>query len=160
VSADFAGLLGTLTSNSVKFIVIGGAAAIAHGSSRMTQDLDIVYERSLENLSRICDALGVYKPYLRGVPPGLPFRLDAETLRRGLNFTLTTDLGDVDLFGDIPGGGGYSHLIDKTLDLEIFGYICKGLDLETLIAVKKAAGRPKDLEAVAELELIREELES
>jgi predicted nucleotidyltransferase len=79
------------------------------------------------------------------------------TLKSGLNFTLTTKLGDIDLLGEIIGGGIYENLIDKTIPLEVFGYRCPGLNLETLIAVKRAAGRPKDLEAIAELEAIREE---
>ena len=154
---DFAGLLGALSTHRVDYILIGGAAAIAHGSSRFTQDLDIVYQRSPENLQRLVNALSPHAPYLRGAPPGLPFKLDLATLKSGLNFTLTTKLGDIDLLGEIIGGGSYEKLIDKTIPLEVFGYLCPGLNLETLIAVKRAAGRPKDLEAIAELEAIREE---
>ncbi len=123
----------------------------------MTQDLDIVYDRRVDNLARIANALGPHAPYLRDVPEGLPFRLDVETLKSGLNFTLVTSLGDIDLMGDIPGGGGYDDLVDKSIELEVFGSRCLGLDLETLIVVKRAAGRLKDLEAVAELEMIRDE---
>ena len=46
-----------------------------------------------------------YQPYLRGAPPGLPFRWDDRTLKAGLNFTLTTTLGDLDLLGEVAGGG-------------------------------------------------------
>ena len=74
-----------------------GVAATIHGSARVTQDLDIVYARTPENFARLVAALAPHAPYLRGAPPGLPFRWDAETIRRGLNFTLTTTLGDVDL---------------------------------------------------------------
>ena len=89
---DFAALLGTLGRHHVEFIVVGGAAAIAHGSSRLTQDLDIVYERSQKNLERLVGALENEKPYVRGAPPGLPFVWDLSTISRGLNFTLTTSL--------------------------------------------------------------------
>jgi hypothetical protein len=88
---------------------VGGAAAIAHGSARLTQDLDIVYSRSQENLRRVAAALAAHNPYLRGAPPGLPFIWDAATLARGLNFTLVTSLGDIDLLGEIPGGGATKH---------------------------------------------------
>jgi hypothetical protein len=88
----------------------GGAAAIAHGSARFTQDLDIVYLRTATNLGRLAAALADHKPYLRGVPPGLPFVWDDATLARGLNFTLVTSLGDIDLLGEIPGGGTYEEL--------------------------------------------------
>lgn len=86
--------------------VVDGTAAIAHGSARLTQDLDIVYQRSRANLDRLVVALADLKPYLRGVPPGLPF-------------------------------------------------VC--LSLSQLIHAKRAAGRPKDFEALAELEAIEEE---
>ena len=154
---DFQGLLFALTQHRVEYIVIGGAAGIAHGSARLTQDLDIVYRRSPENLINLTAALAGLSPYLRGAPPGLPFLWDAETLRRGLNFTLVTTLGDIDLLGEIPGGGGWEGLHAGAIALEVFDLTCLCLSLPQLIRAKIAAGRPKDLEAVAELEAIREE---
>jgi hypothetical protein len=153
---DFPALLRTLAEAAVRFIIVGGAAATAHGSARLTQDLDLVYERSPENLRRLVAALGPHEPYLRGAPPGLPFVLDEATLRRGLNFTLTSKLGDVDLLGEIVGGGGYADLEPHAVELELFGVRCLCLGLDKLIDVKRAAGRPKDLEALAELVAIRE----
>jgi len=152
----FAELLRGLASAQVDFVLIGGVAAAAHGSSRVTQDLDIVYSRSAENLNRVVSALGSLKPYLRGAPAGLPFRLDAETLKAGLNFTLTTDLGWIDLLGEITGGGRYDDLAPHAIKVDVFGVTCRVLDLETLIQTKRAAGRPKDFEDLAELEIIRD----
>jgi hypothetical protein len=153
---DFPALLRTLHEHRVRFLIVGGAAATAHGSARLTQDLDLVYDRSLENLERLVRALAPHEPYLRGAPPGLPFALDVETLRRGLNFTLTSKLGDVDLLGEIVGGGGYGELEPHGVAMELFGVRCLVLGLDKLIDVKRAAGRPKDLEALAELVAIRE----
>jgi len=90
---DFEALLGALDRNRVEYIVVGGAAAIAHGSARFTQDLDVVYRRSPENLERLVSALRDFKPYLRGAPPGLPFVWERATLSHGLNFTLETRSG-------------------------------------------------------------------
>jgi hypothetical protein len=146
-----------LHRGGVDFIVVGGVAAIAHGSPRLTNDLDIVYGRSSDNIERLATALSSLCPYLRGAPPGLPFRWDAATLRRGLNFTLTTSLGDLDLLGEIAGGGGYDALLPHTAALDAFGGRFRFLNLDKLIQVKRAAGRPKDLEAIAELEAILEE---
>jgi predicted nucleotidyltransferase len=87
----------------------------------------------------------------------LPFRWDEATLTHGLNFTLITDIGAIDLLGEITGGGGYDALLPRTEALQVFGIECRCLSLEQLIAVKRAAGRVKDLEAIAELEVIREE---
>jgi hypothetical protein len=82
------------------------------------------------------------------------------TLRAGLNFTLTTSAGDIDLFGEIVGGGGYEDLRLHTVAMEIFGHPVQVLDLPWLIRVKRAAGRPKDLEIIAELEALQEEIDS
>jgi hypothetical protein len=154
---DFAALLRVLVSGGVEFILVGGAAAVAHGSSRLTQDLDVVYRRTPENVRRLTAALAPHAPYLRGAPEGLPFHFDEATVRRGLNFTLTTSLGDLDVLGEIVGGGGFEQLAPDAIPLEVFGVQCLCLDLEQLIRVKRAAGRPKDLEAIAELEALLEE---
>ena len=156
---DFEGLLRALASHGVAFIIIGGAAATAHGSARLTQDLDLVYGRDDENLRRLADVLEGLGARLRGAPSDLPFRPDAATLHHGLNFTFTTRLGDLDLFGEIAGGGGYSDLEPHCDRIVVFGIPCLCLGIAKLIEVKTAAGRPKDLEAVAELEILREERE-
>lgn len=154
---DFAGLLGALVGGGVDFVLVGGAAATVHGSTRLTLDLDVVYGRHAANIERVAAALAPLEPYLRGAPAGLPFRLDAATVRAGLNFTLTTRLGDLDLLGEIAGGGGYEALLPHTIEIEVFGLRCRCLGLDKLIEVKRAAGRPKDLEAISELETLREE---
>lgn len=141
----------------VEFIIVGGVAATIHGAARVTQDLDVVYARTPENIARLAVALAPHQPYLRGAPPGLPFRWDAETIRRGLNFTLTTALGDLDLLGEIIGGGSYAALLPHSQVAQISGVEYRCLGLARLIHVKRAAGRPKDLEAIAELEALREE---
>jgi predicted nucleotidyltransferase len=154
---DFKALLRTLTDSGVEFILVGGVAATVHGSTRLTVDVDAVYRRTPQNIDRLVLALTPYHPYLRGAPLGLPFRWDAATIKRGLNFTLTTDIGDVDLLGEITGGGGYDELVAATLSIRVFGIECRCLTLDKLIEVKRAAGRPKDFEAIAELETIRDE---
>jgi hypothetical protein len=153
---DFRAALAALVQGGVHFIIVGGAAATAHGATRLTQDLDLVYARDRANLQRLAAALAPHQPYLRGVPPGLPFRFDEATIARGLNFTLTTSLGDIDLLGEIVGGGRFEDLASHAIELLLFGLPCLCLDLPTLIAVKRAAGRPKDLEAIAELEALLE----
>ncbi len=154
---DFRGLLRLLAESQVDFILVGGVAAVAHGSARLTQDVDVVYSRAEANIERLAGALAGHSPYLRGAPPGLPFRWNEETIRRGLNFTLTTDLGDLDLLGEITGGGGFEDLEPHSILLELFGMDVRCLDLEWLIRTKRAAGRPRDLEALAELEALQQE---
>jgi predicted nucleotidyltransferase len=141
----------------VRCIVIGGWAAIVHGAARSTNDVDLVYARDPENVQHLVAALGPCQPYLRGAPPGLPFKWDEQTIRAGLNFTLTTTLGDLDLLGEVTGGGTYEELLPFTEEIEAFGVRCRLVTLEKLIHLKRAAGRPKDLEAIAELEALLEE---
>src|SRR5437899_12334094 len=108
---NFRALVRLLVEGEIKFIIVGGFAATLHGSARSTLDLDVVYSRERSNLERVVLALSPYHPYLRGAPPGLPFRLDFATLRNGLNFTFTTDLGSLDLLGAVAGGGTYEALL-------------------------------------------------
>ncbi len=150
----FSTLLGLLNSHQVRYIIVGGAAAVIHGSTRLTQDLDIVYDRSEANLKNLVQALIDQEPYLRGVPPNLPFEWSVATIKLGLNFTLHTKLGDLDILGEIAGGGNYYALIPNTVEMEVFGNTCIVLSIEALIQSKRAAGRPKDLEVIAELEEI------
>ena len=156
---DFRGLLRALAAENVRFILVGGVAATVHGATRLTQDVDVVYERTDENIRRLVKAMEPLGPYLRGVPRGLPFKFDVATVSAGLNFTLTTQLGDLDLLGEIVGGGGFDALRSQSLSVTVFGVDCLCLDLPALIRAKRAAGRPKDLEAIAELETILEALE-
>jgi hypothetical protein len=154
---DFAGLIGALADGGVECILVGGVAATIHGSARLTRDVDVVYARREDNVARLVAALGPLEPYLRGAPRGLPFRWDEATVARGLNFTLTTTLGDIDLLGEITGGGGFDDLRLHAHPVRVFDRDVLCLDLPMLIRVKRAAGRPRDLEALAELEAIADE---
>ena len=154
---DFRRLLEALVTAGVEFIIIGGMAATAHGSAHVTVDLDLVYRRTLENIARLAAPLQPLQPYLRGAPPGLPFRFDADTIKRGLNFTLVTSAGDLDAMGEAAGGGTYEALLPRSELRSIFGFDVRFVDLEMLLHLKRAAGRPKDLERIAELEALRDE---
>jgi hypothetical protein len=154
---DYRELICRLLDYRVEFIIVGGLAARVHGSSRYTDDLDIVYDRESGNVARLVDCLASLSPYLRGAPPGLPFQWQTETIMKGLNFSLTTSLGPVDVLGEIVLGGNYDQLLPYSERLELFGRECLCLGIKRLIDVKLAAGRPKDLEAIAELQAILEE---
>lgn len=154
---DFERLLTELTQGGVEFIVIGGFAATAHGSAHLTVDLDAVYRRTADNIDRLARALEPLQPYLRGAPAGLPFRFDVDTIRQGLNFTLATQAGDLDLLGEATGGGTYDALLPHSEVRQIADLECRFVDLQTLIRLKRAAGRPKDLERIAELEALLQE---
>ena len=138
-------LLERLHAHGVRFCVIGGVALIARGVQRSTQDLDIAYARDRENLGRLVAALADVHPRLRGVPADLPFVFDEVSLRHGLNFTLDTDLGPIDLLGEVAGLGGYEHVDAASSEIELGGITVLALTLDGLERAKRAAGRPKDL---------------
>jgi len=148
--------LRVLSENKVNFVIIGVYAAVVQGSALMTQDLDICYERTPENLRRISAALRPYHPQLRGAPKGLPFILDESTLARGMNFTLETDLGDIDLIGELRDLGQFREISRDAICLPLFGTSCLVASLDTIIRSKRAAGRPKDVSSLPELEALLE----
>jgi hypothetical protein len=155
---DFLSIIKLLTGHEVDFIVVGGVAANLFGSARLTYDLDIVYSRKEDNLRKMVTAFQNTNPYLRGAPPGLPFKLDFRTLRNGLNFTLTTDLGPIDLLGGIPGARSFEELINDSVEINESDLRFRCVTLPRLIELKNAAGRPKDLESLAELRAILDDL--
>lgn len=144
--------LRALYDAKVEFVLIGGAAMQMQGSAHLTEDLDFCYSRSAKNVERLASALEPYHPRLRGAPDNLPFRFDAATIKRGLNFTLMTDLGALDFLGEVSGVGDYAEVKKISDAMDIFGMDFLVLSLSGLIRAKKAAGRKRDLEVIPELQ--------
>ena len=155
--ANLREILPMLHHGGVDFIVIGGGAAAVYGLARLTLDVDVVYARNVENIRRLVRAVAPHAPYPRDAPLGLPFRFDEGTVRLGMNFTLTTTLGNLDLMGEVVGSGGYDALLPHTQVIESYGLPIRYVTLERLIHLKRLAGRPKDFEVLAELEALKEE---
>jgi len=154
-SADFdhRRALRTLLAHGVDFVVIGGIAAVAHGSPRLTNDLDVSFAADPSNLEALGQALIELNARLRGAPEDVPFVPDAATLRRIEVLTLATDAGPLDVLAN-PAGASYATL-RKTAQLADFGdFSVRIASIPSLIAMKRAAGRPKDLADIAELEAI------
>lgn len=147
-----------LAGNKVEFVIIGGVAITLHGSAYLTADLDLCYHRTKDNLRLLAAALAPYRPALRGLPGDLPFVWDESTLRQGTNFTLTTDLGDIDLLGEVADIGGYEDVRAVSVVMPLYGFDMYVLSIEALITAKRAAGRAKDLLVIPELEALREVL--
>jgi hypothetical protein len=143
--ADFEAILTALDAAGVEFVVIGGLALVAHGGTRATVDVDLAYSRDTRNLERLALALKAFRPWLRGAGRDLPFTLDAETLRSGLNFTLSSEAGDIDLMGEVPGLGAFEAVRATSVAVEVFGRRIAILSLDGLERSKRAAGRAKDL---------------
>jgi hypothetical protein len=152
---DPAAILSPLLEQQVELVLIGGLAMRIHGSAHVTDDLDICYRRTATNIARLAAALAPLHPYMRGAPPGLPFRFDAETIQAGLNFTLTTDFGAVDVLGEVSGVGTYEQALAQSEERSMYGLKVHVLSLDGLIAAKKAAGRRKDQGHLLELEELK-----
>jgi hypothetical protein len=151
-----------LVKHRVRFVVIGGIAARLRGSTTITEDLDVCYQREPENLERLVKALREIHARLRGAPIDAPFKLDPMSLEMGDSFTFVTDVGSVDILGH-PSGipGGYEELEAAADDIELFGGISvKVAALDDIIRMKRAAGRPKDLVEVEILGALRDEIDT
>lgn len=148
--------LRTLDRHRVRFVLIGGLGARLHGSPSVTNDTDVCYERSRENLERLAAALRELGAALRGAPD-TPFRLDGATLEAGDHFTFTTDAGNLDCRGTPAGVGGFDELAANAAPMEIDGFSVLVASVADLIRMKRAAGRPKDLIEVELLLAAKEE---
>ncbi|BDI29099.1 hypothetical protein CCAX7_11500 [Capsulimonas corticalis] len=157
----FLQIIASLNDAQVRYVIIGGVAMSMHGSAHITQDIDICYSRDHENLTRLTTALAPYHPHLRDFPPDLPFVFDARTLKSITTLTLITDIGAVDLLAEPPGAPLFEELLERSVLMEIQGQQVHACSLDDLIAMKKAANRPKDqlhlMELQALAKIIKEE---
>jgi hypothetical protein len=155
--ADFrpTALLKRLAAHGVDFVVVGGIAMIAHGSSRNTFDLDICYATDPPNLEALGTALVEMGAKLRGVEEELPFVPDGRTLRRTSVLTLVTPYGGVDLLATPSGGPRYDLLRERAERALVDGVAILVASLDDLESMKRAAHRPKDLLDLEEIDVIR-----
>ena len=149
-------MLAGLNEAGVRYVVVGGIAANAHGSSRNTQDVDICYDPTSENREYLAAVLSGWHGYLRGVEPGLPWTLDARAIRDAPILTLTTDLGAFDMMDRVAGVGDFQRVVEASQEVTVMGIATRVITLDALIAAKRATRRRKDREALLELEALRE----
>ena len=151
-------ILEVLTRHQVRFILIGGVAAIYYGSRQVTTDVDITPagdEKNLERLSRALDELGA-KIRTEDDPRGHPFAHDATSLRGMLMLNLATAFGDLDIALMPSGTTGYADIKREAEDVDILGIKAPIASLADIIRSKEAAGRAKDFAVLPELREILE----
>ena len=151
-------ILRTLVEHQVDFVLIGGLAGMARGSSYPSYDVDIAYARATTNLDRLASAMRELRVTLRGAPPGLPFRLDAETLENGSHFAFDTPFGSLDILSDPDGAPSYDALKAASDLTEIEGELVRVASLDHLIAMKEASGRTKDKLMATEYRVLSDEV--
>lgn len=152
--------LAVLIKHNVRFVVVGGVAARTLGSPSITNDLDVCYERRNENYEALAGALRELGAQLRGAPPGIPFQLDARSIKQGDSFTFITIAGDLDCLGTPAGTQGYPDLRKDATEEDLGeGLRVLVASIDDLLRMKRAAGRPKDLIEVEVLSAVKEERE-
>ena len=151
---SFASMLRGIQTANIRFVVVGGLAATAHGSRRVTDDVDICYDTGDTNIERLATLLSKWKAYPRGIEEGLPFFMDARQFRTTPVMTLTTSQGFIDVLDVVKGVGAYAKCRDRSVEVEAFDIRFRVLDLPALIDAKRATGRPKDIDQLPELEAL------
>jgi hypothetical protein len=149
-------LLERLTRAQVEFIVVGGFAAVAHGVTLLTEDIDVCCRLGSENLLRIQAAIAELHPVHRLTPQKLPFAMSAADFAGVRNLYLDTDYGPLDCLGSVAGLGEYDQVLARSVAVPFpFGEV-RLLSVDALIVAKMAMGRPKDLATIRQLQAIRE----
>jgi len=151
---SFASTLRGLNESDIKYVVVGGLAATAHGSRRVTDDVDICYDVTKANVVRLADLFARWNAYPRGIDRGLPFFMDERQFRTTPIMTLETSEGPIDVLDVIKGVGDYEHCRRRSSFVEAFGIRFRVLDLDALIDAKRATGRPRDIDQLPELEAL------
>ncbi len=147
--------LTVLAKHRVEYVLVGGAAVVAHGSTLMTQDLDILYRVAPENVHRLLSAFEELDAYVFNDSRKLRFEFD-HLNNHGHHLT-ETKAGRIDALGSIGVKGDilYEHLLSDSVELDVFGVQILCISLEKLIGVKRELGRPRDQAAVLELEALK-----
>lgn len=151
---DFEKLIHLLCDNKVDFVLIGGFAAVVHGVSTLTQDVDMAVSFDEKNAGRLLKALKGLHPIHR--ENKRPLTKDPAVLSKFRNLYLITDCGPVDLLSEVSGIGPFDRVRESAIEIELFGKRCRVLDIDALIQSKQEMKRPKDKEVILQLKAILE----
>ena len=153
---DLNRLIQRLCDTDIGFVIVGGFAAMLHGSSLLTRDLDVCAVLTAENVGKLRDTFRELHPFHRLTPQKLSFLDNPEPGVEVRNLYLRTDIGPVDVLSSILGVGDFERVYSQSAEIELFGHKCRVISLDDLIRAKEALGREKDLLAVKELRAIKE----
>lgn len=153
---DYQKLIKRLVRNNVRFVIVGGFAAVLHGSSVMTEDLDLCASFREDNVINLLQAFKDIHPEHRLIGKTRPITESAKQLSACSNIYLKTDLGYIDVLSQLPGIGTYEEIIPHTILISLFDMDCRVLDIDTLKKAKKLMKRPKDKETILQLDAIKE----
>ena len=152
---DFIDLLGRLVREGVDFVIVGGFAGTVYGCTLVTQDVDICFDFSLANLLALQKAIRDLHPVHRMTPGRKKLELTEKNCGQFKNLYLDTDMGRLDCLSHIKGVGDYQEVKEASVVVETGGVRLRALNLDSLIESKKAMNRPRDRQAIIELEAIK-----
>ncbi len=155
MKTDPTDILFILAKEEVDFVIVGGFAATIYGSQQVTEDIDICCDFGPANLMRLQSAIADLKPVHRMTPKRPPLQLTPESAKHFNNLYLDTDVGQLDCISEVKGVGDFVRVKQKSRPIKIQGYSFRVLDLDALIDSKKAMSRPRDQEAVRQLETLK-----
>jgi predicted nucleotidyltransferase len=153
---DLNRLIQRLCDADIAFVIVGGFAAVLHGSSLVTRDLDVCAVLTPENVEKLRETLRELHPFHRLTPQKLSFLDNPDPGVEVRNLYLRTDIGPVDVLSSILGVGDFERVYTESAEVELFGRKCRVISLDDLIRAKEALGREKDILAAKELRAIRE----
>jgi hypothetical protein len=153
---DLAKLLQRLNQHEVQYVLVGGLAAVVHGVTLVTRDVDVCCAFTPGNLERLGRALADLHPVHRMTPQRQPLELTPELCAGLKNLYLQTDWGVLDCLSEVKGLGDYDAVRQRSLVITLPFGPCRVLDLEGLITAKEAMDRPQDKLALLQLKAIRE----
>ena len=149
-------LLQKLLESEIDFVLIGGFAAVVHGVTLVTQDLDICTAITAEKVEKLRQSLNDLHPVHRMNPNAKHSFLEYPKEIKGLNnIYLETDLGILDILSETQPAGTFDQLKSRASEIAVYGYKCKVISIDDLIKVKEVMKRPKDLQAAQELRIIK-----
>jgi hypothetical protein len=153
-------LFATLAAHRVDYVVIGGLAAVLHGSAMVTVDADICPDPAPDNLQRLCDALREMHARIRTPDDddGVEFRCEPLLLTKMRMLNMVTDFGDFDLSFTPAAFDGYSDLVEHAVEVSVGGAAVMVAALDDVIRSKETADRPKDHAALPQLYALRDEI--
>ena len=149
-------LLGVLLTGKVEFVIVGGVAAVLHGSTVVTRDLDICVPTGAPSFLAIQKALAPLNPRVRAGKGYIPLHLDETKAAALKNLYITTDEGRLDCLGQIAGVGDFLAVASASDVIDIGGRACRVLSVDGLISAKEAMGRDRDRLVIEQLQALRE----
>jgi hypothetical protein len=149
-------ILKRLIENQIELVVIGGVAALIHGSTVVTRDVDICIRFNEVTLRSLAKALADLNPKHRITPQRLPFEIRDDNWAMFKNVYLETDWGKLDCLGEVPGLGKYDDLVSQSEVAQFPFGSCRVLTIDALIRAKETAGRPHDFQVTRQLRIIQQ----